>query len=125
MTEKCDLMKMANEAHYPHWMYELQRVDYLVSQVERAKTKSQYVLNDEGEKHIFEARIVPVIENMMKSSQATKKASIDTKFNKETVCYFTPYCVDFGAVLYLFVVKESISESSEKIGPSVFVKMAV
>ena len=34
-------------------------------------------------------------------------------------------CVDFGAVLYFFVVKESICESSEKIGPSIFVKMTV
>ena len=45
--------------------------------------------------------------------------------NSDQISYFTPYCVDFGAVLYLFVVKESICESSEKIGPSVFVKMAV
>ena len=45
--------------------------------------------------------------------------------NLDQISYFTPYCVDFGAVLYLFVVKESICESSEKIGPSVFVKTAV
>ena len=45
--------------------------------------------------------------------------------NLDQIFYFTPYCVGFGAVLYLFVVKESICESSEKIGPSVFVKMAV
>ena len=44
--------------------------------------------------------------------------------NLDQVSYFTPHCVDFGAVLYLYVVKESICESSEKIGPSVFVKMA-
>ena len=42
--------------------------------------------------------------------------------NSDQISYFTQYCVDFGAVLYLFVVKESICESSEKIGPSVFVK---
>ena len=45
--------------------------------------------------------------------------------NSDQISYFTPYCVDFGDVLYLFMVKESICESSEKIGPSVFVKMAV
>ena len=45
--------------------------------------------------------------------------------NSDQKSYFTPYYVDFGAVLYLFVVKESICESSEKIGPSVFVKTAV
>ena len=47
--------------------------------------------------------------------------------NSDQISYFTPYCVDFDAVLYLSVVKESIYESSEKIGPSVFVhvKMAV
>ena len=45
--------------------------------------------------------------------------------NLDQISYFTPYCVDFGAALYLFVVKESICESSEKIGPSVFIEMAV
>ena len=45
--------------------------------------------------------------------------------NSDQISYFTPYCVGFGAVLYLIVVKESICESSEKIGPSVFVKTAV
>ena len=45
--------------------------------------------------------------------------------NLDQISYFTPYCVDFGTVLYLFVVKEYIYESSEKIGPFVFVKMAV
>ena len=45
--------------------------------------------------------------------------------NLDQISHFTLYCVDFGAVLYLFVVKESICESSEKIGPSVFVKTAV
>ena len=45
--------------------------------------------------------------------------------NLDQISYFTPYSVDFGAVLYLFVVKESICESSEKIGPSVFVKTSV
>ena len=45
--------------------------------------------------------------------------------NLDEISYFTPYCVDFGAVLYVFVVTESIFESSEKIGPSVFIKMAV
>ena len=42
--------------------------------------------------------------------------------NLDQISYFTPYCVDFGAVLYFFVVKESICVSSEKIGPSVSVK---
>ena len=41
--------------------------------------------------------------------------------NLDQIFYFTPYCFGFGAVLYLFVVKESICESSKKIGPSVFV----
>ena len=45
--------------------------------------------------------------------------------NLDQIFYFTPYCVGFGAVLYLFVVKESNCESYEKIGPSVFVKIAV
>ena len=45
--------------------------------------------------------------------------------NSDQISYFTPYCVDFGAVLYLFVVKESICESYKKIRPSVFVKTAV
>ena len=45
--------------------------------------------------------------------------------NVDQISYFTPYCVDFSAVSYLFVVKESICERFKKIGPSVFVKMAV
>ena len=45
--------------------------------------------------------------------------------NSDQISYSTPCCVDFGAVLYLVVVKESICESFEKIGPSVFVKTAV
>ena len=47
------------------------------------------------------------------------KMTIWTKYS-----YFTPYCIDFGAVLYLFLVKESICESSEQIGPSILVKIA-
>ena len=45
--------------------------------------------------------------------------------NFDKISYLTPYFVDFGAVLFLFVVKESICESFEKIGPSIFVKMDV
>ena len=45
--------------------------------------------------------------------------------NSDHISYFTPYYVDFVALLYLFLVKESICESSEKIGPSVFIKTAV
>ena len=45
--------------------------------------------------------------------------------NLDQISYLTPYYVDFGAVLYLFMVKESICESSEKIEPSVFVKTAL
>ena len=50
----------------------------------------------------------------------------DPKNDKlDKISYLTPYCVDFGAVLFLMVVKESICESLEKIQISVFVKMAV
>ena len=45
--------------------------------------------------------------------------------NLDKISYFTPHCVDFGTVLFLFEVKEFICASFEKIGPSVFVKMAV
>ena len=45
--------------------------------------------------------------------------------NLDKISYFTPHCVDFGTALFLFVVKEFICASFEKIGPSVFVKMAV
>ena len=41
--------------------------------------------------------------------------------NLDKISYFTPHCVDFGTVLFLFVVKESICASFEKIRPSVFV----
>ena len=33
--------------------------------------------------------------------------------NLDQISYFTPYCVDFGAILYLLVVKESICESQK------------
>ena len=45
--------------------------------------------------------------------------------NLDKISYFKPYGVDFGAVLFLFVVKETICESFEKIRPSILVKMAI
>ena len=44
--------------------------------------------------------------------------------NLGQIFYSTSYFTDFSAVMYLCVVKESINKSSQKIGPSVFVKMA-
>ena len=46
-------------------------------------------------------------------------------YNLGLIFYFTSHFIDFSVVMYVFVVKESIYESSEKIGPPVFVKMAV
>ena len=41
------------------------------------------------------------------------------------ISYFTPYCIDFGAAMCIFEVRESIFRSFVKIRPSVLVKMAV
>ena len=73
-----------------------------------------------------------VLKSAKKWDSAVQKTKLDEGVgggpkndNSDQISYFTPYCVDFGTVLYLFVVKEYICESSEKIGPFVFVKMAV
>ena len=41
------------------------------------------------------------------------------------IFYSTSHFIDFSVVMYLFMDDESIYESSKKIRPSVFVKMAI